>query len=64
MMSIDQPLVSLQKAIMECDDEWAMNKKVVDLSAKDIRQSVRPFHNCTEEFRNVSVSLYHPCSLS
>lgn len=31
----------LQKAIMECDEEWAMNKKIVDLSSKDIRQSVR-----------------------
>lgn len=29
-----------QKAIMECDEEWAMNKKVVDLSSKDIRQAV------------------------
>lgn len=50
MTSINQPLISLQKAIMECDEEWAMNKKVVDLSAKDIRRSVRPFHNWTEEF--------------
>lgn len=26
---------------MECDEEWAMNKKVVDLSSKDIRHAVR-----------------------
>lgn len=32
----------LQKAIMECDEEWAMNKKVVDLSSKDIRRAVCP----------------------
>lgn len=25
---------------MECDEEWAMNKKVVDLSSKNIRQAV------------------------
>lgn len=25
---------------MECDEEWAMNKKIVDLSSKDIRQAV------------------------
>ncbi|RXN24257.1 CWF19 2 [Labeo rohita] len=30
----------IQKAIMESDEEWAMNKKVVDLSSKDIRQAV------------------------
>ena len=35
--------VCLQKAIMECDEEWAMNKKVVDLSSKDIRQAVNSF---------------------
>ena len=32
--------VCLQKAIIDCDEEWAMNKKVVDLSSKDVRQSV------------------------
>lgn len=42
---IKQPFDYLQKAIMECDEEWAMNKKVVDLSSKDIRQSVCPFCN-------------------
>lgn len=30
-----------KKAIMECDEEWAMNKKVVDLASKNIRQAVR-----------------------
>lgn len=34
--------VCFQKAIMECDEEWAMNKKVVDLSSKHIRQAVSP----------------------
>ncbi|KAJ3591038.1 hypothetical protein NHX12_008985 [Muraenolepis orangiensis] len=28
------------KAILDCDEEWAMNKKVVNLSSKDIRQAV------------------------
>ncbi|TNN01926.1 hypothetical protein fugu_011308 [Takifugu bimaculatus] len=36
----DMAPIYFKKAIMECDDEWAMNKKVVDLSAKDIRRSV------------------------
>lgn len=35
--------VCLQKAIMECDEEWAMNKKIVDLSSKDIRHAVCSF---------------------
>lgn len=30
-----------KKAIMECDEEWAMNKKVVDLSSRNVRQAVR-----------------------
>lgn len=30
----------LQKAIMESDEEWSMNKKLIDLSSKDIRKSV------------------------
>ncbi|XP_045068736.1 CWF19-like protein 2 [Coregonus clupeaformis] len=30
----------IQKAIMECDEEWAMRKKVVDLSSKDICHAV------------------------
>ena len=29
-----------QKAIQESDTEWSQNKKVVDLSKKDIRHSV------------------------
>ncbi|XP_037316076.2 CWF19-like protein 2 isoform X2 [Pungitius pungitius] len=32
--------IYFKKAIMECDDEWAMNKKVIELSSKDIRHSV------------------------
>ncbi|XP_043928539.1 CWF19-like protein 2 isoform X2 [Protopterus annectens] len=30
----------VQKAIMESDEEWAMNKKLIDLSLRDIRRSV------------------------
>ncbi|XP_047676759.1 CWF19-like protein 2 isoform X3 [Tachysurus fulvidraco] len=36
----DMAPVYFKKAIMECDEEWAMNKKVVDLSSKNIRQAV------------------------
>ncbi|KAM8904865.1 CWF19-like protein 2 isoform 2-T2 [Spinachia spinachia] len=36
----DMAPIYFKKAIMECDDEWAMNKKVVELSSKDIRHSV------------------------
>ncbi|CAK6970366.1 CWF19-like protein 2 isoform X1 [Scomber scombrus] len=36
----DMAPIYFKKAIMECDEEWAMNKKVVDLSSKDIRQAV------------------------
>ncbi|KAM9733173.1 CWF19-like protein 2 isoform 1-T1 [Menidia menidia] len=36
----DMAPIYFKKAIMECDEEWAMNKKVVDLSKKDIRQAV------------------------
>ncbi|XP_013869501.1 CWF19-like protein 2 [Austrofundulus limnaeus] len=36
----DMAPIYFKKAIMECDEEWAMNKKIVDLSSKDIRQSV------------------------
>lgn len=42
-MSCPRPLnliVSLQKAILECETEWSTNKKLVDLSKKDIRHSV------------------------
>jgi len=30
----------LQKAILECETEWATNKKLVDLSGKDVRRAV------------------------
>ena len=30
----------LQKAILESDEEWAQNKKLLDLSKKDIRRSI------------------------
>uniref|UniRef100_A0A669BV30 CWF19-like protein 2 n=1 Tax=Oreochromis niloticus TaxID=8128 RepID=A0A669BV30_ORENI len=36
----DMAPIYFKKAIMECDEEWAMNKKVVDLSSKSIRQAV------------------------
>uniref|UniRef100_A0A8C5Q0S0 CWF19 like cell cycle control factor 2 n=1 Tax=Leptobrachium leishanense TaxID=445787 RepID=A0A8C5Q0S0_9ANUR len=36
----DMAPLYFKKAIMECDEEWAMNKKLIDLSTKDIRRSV------------------------
>ncbi|KAI1893936.1 hypothetical protein AGOR_G00128780 [Albula goreensis] len=36
----DMAPIYFKKAIMESDEEWAMNKKVVDLSSKDIRQAI------------------------
>lgn len=30
----------LQKALLECETEWSMNKKVVDLKGKDIQHAV------------------------
>uniref|UniRef100_A0A3B5MBB8 Cwf19-like C-terminal domain-containing protein n=1 Tax=Xiphophorus couchianus TaxID=32473 RepID=A0A3B5MBB8_9TELE len=36
----DMAPIYFKKAIMECDEEWAMNKKLVDLSSKDIRRAV------------------------
>ncbi|XP_073674389.1 CWF19-like protein 2 [Garra rufa] len=36
----DMAPIYFKKAIMESDEEWAMNKKVVDLSSKHIRQAV------------------------
>jgi hypothetical protein len=30
----------LQKAILECETEWATNKKLVDLSGKDVCQAI------------------------
>ncbi|KAM6146999.1 CWF19-like protein 2 isoform 2-T3 [Phoenicopterus ruber ruber] len=32
--------VYFKKAIMESDEEWSMNKKLIDLSSKDVRKSV------------------------
>lgn len=29
-----------QKAIMECEHEWAQNKKLVDLKGRDVRRAV------------------------
>ncbi|XP_051962661.1 CWF19-like protein 2 [Xyrauchen texanus] len=36
----DMAPIYFKKAIMESDEEWAMNKKVVDLSSKNIKQAV------------------------
>uniref|UniRef100_A0A8C2X4G4 CWF19-like protein 2 n=1 Tax=Cyclopterus lumpus TaxID=8103 RepID=A0A8C2X4G4_CYCLU len=36
----DMAPIYFKKAIIDCDEEWAMNKKVVDLSSKDIRHAV------------------------
>ncbi|KAL6471894.1 hypothetical protein MHYP_G00205440 [Metynnis hypsauchen] len=36
----DTAPIYFKKALMECDEEWAMNKKLVDLSSKNIRQAV------------------------
>ncbi|XP_043115429.1 LOW QUALITY PROTEIN: CWF19-like protein 2 [Puntigrus tetrazona] len=36
----DMAPIYFKKAIMESDEEWAMNKKVVDLSSRSIRQAV------------------------
>ncbi|NWX20413.1 C19L2 protein, partial [Aegotheles bennettii] len=32
--------IYFKKAIMESDEEWSVNKKLIDLSSKDIRKSV------------------------
>ncbi|XP_075402659.1 CWF19-like protein 2 [Tenrec ecaudatus] len=32
--------IYFKKAIMESDEEWSMNKKLIDLSSKDVRKSV------------------------
>jgi hypothetical protein len=29
-----------QKALLECESEWSMNKKVIDLKGKDVRKGV------------------------
>nr|XP_008504829.1 PREDICTED: CWF19-like protein 2 [Equus przewalskii] len=36
----DMAPIYFKKAIMESDEEWSMNKKLIDLSSKDIRKSV------------------------
>ncbi|KFV73058.1 CWF19-like 2, partial [Dryobates pubescens] len=36
----DMAPIYFKKAIMESDEEWSVNKKLIDLSAKDIRKSV------------------------
>jgi hypothetical protein len=33
-------ILYLQKAILECETEWTTNKKLVDLSGKDVRRAV------------------------
>lgn len=30
----------IQKALLECETEWSMNKKVIDLESKDVRQVI------------------------
>ncbi|KAG2457011.1 GCYA2 cyclase, partial [Polypterus senegalus] len=36
----DMAPIYFKKAIMESDEEWAMNKKVIDLSSRDVRRAV------------------------
>ncbi|XP_060090847.1 CWF19-like protein 2 [Heteronotia binoei] len=36
----DMAPIYFKKAIMECDEEWSMNKKLIDLSSKDVRKCV------------------------
>ncbi|XP_019380583.1 PREDICTED: CWF19-like protein 2 [Gavialis gangeticus] len=36
----DMAPIYFKKAIMESDEEWSMNKKLIDISSKDIRKSV------------------------
>jgi len=36
---------NLQKAIQECEKEWTDNKKLIDLSQKDIRKAVLFYHS-------------------
>ncbi|XP_067842240.1 CWF19-like protein 2 isoform X2 [Heptranchias perlo] len=36
----DMAPIYFKKAIMEADEEWAMNKKLVDLSTRDVRRAV------------------------
>ena len=30
----------LQKALLECETEWSMNKKIIDLTGKGIRHAI------------------------
>ncbi|XP_075707701.1 CWF19-like protein 2 isoform X2 [Rhinoderma darwinii] len=36
----DMAPIYFKKAIMESDEEWSMNKKLIDLSTKDVRRSI------------------------
>ncbi|NWX73085.1 C19L2 protein, partial [Alca torda] len=36
----DMAPIYFKKAIMESDEEWSVNKKLIDLSSKDVRKSV------------------------
>ncbi|VVC34516.1 Hypothetical protein CINCED_3A004607 [Cinara cedri] len=36
----DTAPIYFKKALLECETEWAINKKVVDLSSKDIRRAI------------------------
>uniref|UniRef100_A0A8C8S9B9 CWF19-like protein 2 n=1 Tax=Pelusios castaneus TaxID=367368 RepID=A0A8C8S9B9_9SAUR len=36
----DMAPIYFKKAILESDEEWSMNKKLIDLSSKDVRKSV------------------------
>ncbi|XP_074015082.1 CWF19-like protein 2 [Numenius arquata] len=36
----DMAPIYFKKAIMESDEEWSVNKKLIDLSSKDIRKSI------------------------
>ncbi|KAM3935282.1 CWF19-like protein 2 [Leptodactylus fuscus] len=36
----DMAPIYFKKAIMESDEEWSMNKKLIDLSTKDVRRAV------------------------
>ncbi|XP_068122987.1 CWF19-like protein 2 [Hyperolius riggenbachi] len=36
----DMAPIYFKKAIMESDEEWSMNKKLIDLSSKDVRRSL------------------------
>ncbi|XP_063807643.1 CWF19-like protein 2 isoform X2 [Pseudophryne corroboree] len=36
----DMAPIYFKKAILESDEEWSMNKKLIDLSSKDVRRSV------------------------